>query len=202
MELFVPQEVNNVFETHGMSVVSIEENDHEVYFELEAYTNANGDMLHMLCLDKDGVDDVRAWWKEFNEMYENFDPYDHAAGWMNHLDETPFSCNAELFKDAIDYDNELKAIEQELFNLIFKPEPRKFYVDLTMNATIQLCIQADSIEDASNKASRATYNKRFFDSIKDDFDFDEWELFDTMRVTDTNECFDNVDPIDIDSFIV
>ena len=202
MELFVPQEVNDVFEAHDMSVVTIEEHGYKAYFELEAYTDAGEDMIHTLWLDKGSVADVRAWWKEFNEMYENFDPYEHAAGWMNHLDATPFSCNAELFADAIEYDNDvLKAIDDELHDLAFKSEPSKFYVDVKMNASIQLCIQANNIEDASNKANRAVYNKLFFDSVKDDFDFDEWELFDTMEVTDVNECFDNVDPLVIDDFI-
>ena len=84
-----------------------------------------------------------------------------------------------------------------------EPEPRKFYVDTTMNVSAQFCIQADSKEDALNKMRFAVCNKRFFDSVKDDFDFDEVEMFDTWGVVKDQvyECFDNVEPIDVDSFI-
>ena len=82
-----------------------------------------------------------------------------------------------------------------------EPEPRKFYVDTTMNASVQLCIQAESKEDALNKMSKLMFNTEFFDSIRDDFVFDDNELYDTWSVTAVNECFDNVDPIDVDSFI-
>ena len=85
-----------------------------------------------------------------------------------------------------------------------EPEPRKFYVDTTMNVSAQFCIQADSKENAFDKMRFAICNKLFFDSVKDDFDFDEFEMFDTWDVTEDEvyECFDNVDPIDVDSFIV
>ena len=86
-------------------------------------------------------------------------------------------------------------------SFVEEPDPKKFYVDVAMCPSVQLCIQADSESDALGKAGRLVKSKEFFDSIKDDFDFDEWELFDTMLVTATNECFDNVEPIYVDGFI-
>lgn len=208
MKLFVPQEVENVFEAHDMSVVTIGEQGCKVYFELEAYTNAGEDMVHTLWLDKGSVADVRAWWKEFNEMHENFDPYEHAAGWIGHLDETPFSCNAELFEDAIDYDNKLKVIEQELFNLVFKPEPRKkkFLVDVTMLVPFSFYMEAEDMDEAKEKAYKAMQSHGFFEYIKDDIDFKselvEETMFSTMGWAQIQEDNDpDIDPIDVDWFI-
>ena len=200
----VPQEVDDVFEAHDMSVLDIESDGFTIDVELESHTDGGEDMLHMLYIDTRDAADVRSWWQAFNKMREGFDPYEHAAGWMSHLDETPFTCYEDLFKDAIDYDKELKAIEQELSNLVFKSEPRKFYVYTTMNVSVMFCIQADSKEDAFDKMRVAVRNKRFFDSVKDDFDFDEVEMFDTWDVAEDEVfdwCCDDVDPIDIDSFI-
>jgi len=71
----------------------------------------------------------------------------------------------------------------------------------TMNVSAQFCIQADSKEDALDKMRVAVCNKSFFDSVKDDFDFDEFEMFDTWDITEeVSECFDNVDPLVIDDF--
>lgn len=82
-----------------------------------------------------------------------------------------------------------------------EPDKRKFYVDAIMRPSVQFCIEADSVEDAVDKAGKLMWSPRFFDSIKDEFDFDETELFETMTLTDVNECFDNVDPLDVDGFI-
>ena len=120
----VPDEVEEVFERYEMSVNGWEKSLGTYTFELEGYTDGGGDMLHSLYIKEDEVGSTKAWWKAFNDMYEDFDPWHEAFVWCDEFgvpQRTPFSNGEDLFNDIKEYEKgTLGSIERELFDLTFR----------------------------------------------------------------------------------
>ena len=121
--LEVPDEVTEVFKRHEMNINGWEKCLDTYSFELECYTDGGGDMLHSLYIKEDEVSSIKAWWKAFNDMYEDFDPWHEAFIWCDEDGvprRTTFSNGEDLFNDIKEYEKgTLGAVEKELFGLMF-----------------------------------------------------------------------------------
>lgn len=117
----VPSEVMQVFENHDMQVYGFQRNGHVLYFEIKGYTDAGGDMTHIIAVNDDELDNLPSWREGFYTEMNYFDPWEEAFKWCNEFGQPqncPFDNGADLYKDIEDYKNDvLQAVYDDLMEL-------------------------------------------------------------------------------------
>ena len=117
----VPDEVMDVFEHHNINVNDFQRNGHVLYFEIEGYTDAGGDMIHVLGINDDELDSIPSWRKAFYQEMNYFDPWEEAFKWCDQFGtpkDCPFDNGADLYRDIVDYkDDVLQAAYNDLMRL-------------------------------------------------------------------------------------
>ena len=82
----------------------------QLVWELEAYTDAGGDMIHHLYVPLGKVDDISAWRKAFFDMMNDFDPWEETFKWCDETGKprnTPFDNGIDLYNDHDKYKHDV-----------------------------------------------------------------------------------------------
>ena len=82
----------------------------ELVLELEAYTDAGGDMIHHLYVPEVEVDDIAAWREAFFDMTNDFDPWEETLKWCDESGKpqnTPFDNGIDLYNDHDKYKHDV-----------------------------------------------------------------------------------------------
>lgn len=108
----IPDSVVEVLEDANFNVISVSTQRGEYYVEIENYTDAGGDMIHTLYVPKGDVTRLNAWYKAFDDMYNDFDAFEEAVKWCNESGKpqrTPFSRGSDLYEDIHGYELDILA---------------------------------------------------------------------------------------------